>query len=224
MIPVISIVGKKNVGKTTFLEKLIPELSSRGIRVGCVKHDAHGFDIDTPGKDTWRLKRAGSKAVMIASDFEVALMEHLDEKTKLDKICCLFDGMVDIILTEGYKKEDKPKIEVSRKALSQDLISRKEDNLIGVVSDHPIKEKVRRFSLDDANGVAGYIEEKFLKTKCNKDYKGSVALKVNGKRIGLNPFLQGFMKETIFGMLKSLKGVNNPKQVELKIGGVRCSE
>lgn len=224
MIPVVSIVGKKNVGKTTFLEKLIPELISRGIRVGCIKHDAHGFDVDTPGKDTWRLKRAGAKAVMIASDFEVAMMEHLDEKSRLDKICCLFDGCVDIILTEGYKSEDKPKIEISRKALSQNLISSKKDNLIGVVSDHPIKEKVPRFALGDAKGVADFIKERFLKTKCDKDYKGAVTLKVNGKRIGLNPFLQGFMKETIFGMLKSLKGVEKPQEVELKIGGRTCSE
>ena len=115
-IPVISVVGRSKVGKTTLLEKLIPELKRRGYRVATVKHHAHpGFEIDRPGKDTWRHAQAGSDHVVIAAPDKVAAVRRVTREPTLDEIVTTIDD-VDIILTEGYKRAGKPKIEIVRAA------------------------------------------------------------------------------------------------------------
>lgn len=117
MIPIISVVGKSNTGKTTLLEKLIPELNRRGYRIGVIKHDAHDFEIDHEGKDTWRLTRAGAETVVISAAKKLAMIRTAGPEplpATLDELASrLFFGM-DLIITEGYKRESKPKIEVTR--------------------------------------------------------------------------------------------------------------
>ncbi len=102
-VPVVSFVGKSGVGKTTALELVIRELKRRGRRVGTVKHDAHGFDMDKPGKDSWRHAEAGSDAVAVSGPHKMALIRRLDEEMALDDIVRLM-GDVEIVLTEGYKR------------------------------------------------------------------------------------------------------------------------
>jgi molybdopterin-guanine dinucleotide biosynthesis protein B len=160
VIPVVSIVGKSNVGKTTLLEKLIRELKSRDYRVATIKHHTHEFDMDKPGKDTWRHARAGSDVVVLASPTKLALIKRLDQEMNLDSIAAMAPD-VDIILTEGYKSGSKPKIEVSRKERSTELIS-DEDDLIAVATDHPLESDVPQFSLDDAEGIVNLLERSFL--------------------------------------------------------------
>ncbi len=160
-VPVISVVGKSDSGKTTLLEKLIPELKRRGYRVGTVKHDVHGFDIDHPGKDTWRHAQAGSDHVVIASSEKLASIRRLDHELTLDEIVAEMDD-VDIVLTEGYKRAGKLKIEVSRAARSTELICRP-DELLAIATDHPVELDVPQFDLDDAKGIVDLIEERFLK-------------------------------------------------------------
>jgi len=160
VIPIISVVGKSEVGKTTFLEKLIAELKRRGYRVATVKHDVHGFDIDRPGKDSWRLAQAGSDSVVIASPQKLALIKHLDRELTLSEIAVLLDD-VDIILTEGYKRGDAPKIEVSRRERGEELLCTAEE-LVAIVSDQPFGLGVPEFGLDDSVGVADLLEARFL--------------------------------------------------------------
>ncbi len=160
MIPIVSIVGKSNVGKTTLLEKLIRELKSRDYRVATIKHDAHEFEMDRPGKDTWRHAQAGSDVIILASPVKLALIKRLDEEMDLDSIAAMVPD-VNIILTEGYKSGSKPKIEVSRKARSTQLIS-DERELIAVAADHPLESAVPQFSLDDAEGIVDLLERTFL--------------------------------------------------------------
>jgi molybdopterin-guanine dinucleotide biosynthesis protein B len=159
--PVISVVGKSGVGKTVFLEKLIAELKGRGIRVGTVKHDVHGFEIDQPGKDSWRHARAGSDAVVIASSRRVALIKRLDEEMPLDEIVGAYLGDMDLVITEGYKSGPKKKIEVSRRERSQELVSPAED-LMAIVADQAFDVDVPQFGLEDVRGVADLIIERFL--------------------------------------------------------------
>ncbi len=159
VIPVVVLVGTSGTGKTTFLEKLIRELKKKKVKVGTVKHDVHGFEIDKPGKDTWRHAQAGADAVALSSPSKVALIRKVEEELSLDQVTELI-GRVDIILVEGYKRSDKPKIEIHRKAHAQELLSAPEE-LIALVSDQEWNISVPLFDLDDALGVADLLVEKY---------------------------------------------------------------
>ncbi len=161
-VPLVSFVGKPGAGKTTFLEKLIPELKGRGYRVGTIKHDRGGFQMDHPGKDTWRHAQAGSDVVVISSPWQVAMIRKVERELMLDEVVASMP-QVDIILVEGYKQARKPKIEVSRRALGTDLLCDGPD-LVALVADHEDGPSVPRFGLDDVRGVADLIESRFIVT------------------------------------------------------------
>ncbi len=157
MTRLISIVGQSGVGKTTFIEKLVPELKRRGLRVAVVKHHAHPTPLDTVGKDSWRFVQAGADAVVVSSPVEVARFERTARELALAEIAARLDGF-DLILTEGFKREPAPKIEMSRAAVSTTLLCREQD-LLAVVCDYPASTSAPRFALDDAVGVADLIEQ-----------------------------------------------------------------
>jgi len=161
VIPIVSIVGKSGTGKTTLLEGLIVELRRRGYRVAVVKHDVHNFEIDLPGKDSWRYAQVGSDVVVISAPRKLALIKRLEREMALDEIAALVPE-VDIILTEGYKRGKAPKIEVSRRARSDELLCRA-DELIAIAADQPFDLDVPQFDLDDVVGIADLLEERFLK-------------------------------------------------------------
>jgi molybdopterin-guanine dinucleotide biosynthesis protein B len=154
-------VGKSGVGKTTALELVIREIKMRGYRVGTVKHDTHGFEIDKPGKDSWRHARAGSDAVVVSGPHRMALIRSVDEEMQLDSIIPLM-GDVDLVITEGYKRGNKPKIEVTRQERSTELICQPAE-LIGIMADYPVDVSVPQFDLDDAAGVVNLLEELYLR-------------------------------------------------------------
>jgi len=163
-VPVVSVVGKGDSGKTTFLEKLIRELTTRGVRVATVKHHVHDYDIDTPGKDSWRHARAGAVATMVSSPEKFALIREVqDEPTLADIARIAAESGCDILLTEGYKREGVNRIEISRVARSDELICASEE-MIALVTDNPdlACDEVPRFALDDAIGVATLVQERFL--------------------------------------------------------------
>lgn len=110
MIPIVSFIGRSNSGKTTLLEKVVRELKLKGYRVGVVKHTHHNFAIDHPGKDSWRLAQAGSDVVAVSSSNKVAFIERLDTELTLAQIRTFFEGKVDILLAEGYKKGNAAKV------------------------------------------------------------------------------------------------------------------
>jgi molybdopterin-guanine dinucleotide biosynthesis adapter protein len=163
MIPVISVVGKSNVGKTTLVEKLIKEIKSRGYKVATVKHDVHGFDIDVPRKDTWRHAQAGSDVVVISSPQKLAMISKVEEELSLDQVCERISG-VDLIMTEGYKRETKPKIEVFRKGVYDELLC-SADELIAIATDVEFNLGVPCYGLDDAQGLVDRIVELFLRSE-----------------------------------------------------------
>lgn len=159
-IPVISIVGaKSNSGKTTLLEKLIREAKLRGWKVATLKHDVHGFQMDQPGKDTWRHAQAGADVVAISSPQRIAVIERVSEDTPLNEVLSRIQG-VDVIFTEGYKHADKPKIEVFRSAVHQELFS-KPDELIAIASDIQFDNGIPCFDLDDAKGICDLLQRMF---------------------------------------------------------------
>jgi formylmethanofuran dehydrogenase subunit E len=131
-IPVVSFVGNSNSGKTTFVEQIVSRLKKFGYRVATVKHAAHGFDIDRPGKDSYRFKEAGSDLVMIASPKQLAQIQRTDTDASLSEIMTLIGNKVDIIVLEGYKKGNTPKILVVGSEKEYQLISQ-EENMLGIV-------------------------------------------------------------------------------------------
>jgi molybdopterin-guanine dinucleotide biosynthesis protein B len=155
-IPVISVVAKSNSGKTTLLEKVIRELKQRGIRLAIIKHDAHSFEIDHPGKDTWRHAQAGADIVAISSPEKVAIIEKRERELTLDEVIKRISG-VDVIITEGYKREHKPKIEVFRSAAHHDLLCRPEE-LLAIASDIKWDLGVPCYDINDFMGIADEIE------------------------------------------------------------------
>ncbi len=164
MPPVISIVSKKNSGKTTLLEKLIPELRNRGVRVGTIKHDTHGFEIDHQGKDTWRHKRAGAQTVVISCPWKISMVKDVEEELSVDQIAEQFFDDMDIVITEGYKQALKPQIEVFRSTAHREPLHSKEHkkNLVAVMSDVPIDLGVPRFDINDVKSLADFIEQTYL--------------------------------------------------------------
>lgn len=160
MLPIISIVGRSNSGKTTLIEKLIPELKRRGYSIGTIKHTHHAPDIDRPGKDSSRHSAAGADTVMLASPGRVAMIKQIDSEG-IDALAGYFND-VDLLMTEGYKREPKPKIEVVRAAMGTELLCRNDPHLVAVATDAQIAVDVPVFRLDDPGAIADFIEQKFL--------------------------------------------------------------
>jgi len=160
-IPVITVIGKSGSGKTTLLEKLITELTQRGYRIATVKHHSHSdFEIDYPGKDSWRHARAGSLQVYIVAPKKSAFYRDLDHPLSLDDVIKdIWD--VDIILCEGYKHADKPSLVVVRAANNVELVGNPQ-SWFAVASDTPLDVHVPQYDLNDHLGIADLIEERFL--------------------------------------------------------------
>jgi len=169
MMPVISFVGNSGVGKTTFLEKLIATLKARGYRVATIKHDVHEFEIDYPGKDSWRLTRAGSDIVILSSADKLALIERPEAERKLEDLVAMVDDRVDIVLTEGYRGASAMKIEVSRSAHSHEITARLDD-LLAIVTDAAFDYQVPQFGLEEAAGMADFLEKRFSLTPSTKGF------------------------------------------------------
>ena len=159
MSKIINIVGySSNVGKTLVMEGIIRELKSRGLSVGTIKHDVHGFDIDKKGKDTYKHRKAGAETVVISSKRRFAIIKELEEEIDLDEIIEMMKDK-DIILVEGYKKSSLRKIEVYRDSISKAIVSDKE-KLIAIASDVNLKEyKEFIVKKDDFKKLVDLIEK-----------------------------------------------------------------
>lgn len=161
-VPVIGLAGYSGSGKTTFLEKLIIELKSRGYRIGVIKHTHHDVEFDQPGKDTWRHARAGADFVALAAPGGFSVFKKTDGDPG-PEILISMAGDLDLIIVEGYKKEKWPKIEVFYQHGKAKRLDIPEEDLLAVVSDAPPVKAVPHFALNDAAGVAEHIEQAIIK-------------------------------------------------------------
>jgi molybdopterin-guanine dinucleotide biosynthesis protein B len=164
MPPVISIIGKKNCGKTTLIEKLIPEFIDLGFRVGTIKHH-HGtiISMDQPGKDTWRHKQAGAQAVVLSSPTGLGFIRDTPRQIPVPELVELYFTDVDLVLTEGYKKEVLPKVEIFRSAIHSEPLADPGEKLIAIMSDVEVARDIPRFSLEDTRPLAEFLVEKVVK-------------------------------------------------------------
>lgn len=163
---IVCIVGKKKSGKTTFLEKLVPALTGMGLSVGTVKHDAHEFDMDHEGKDSWRHARAGAASVVVSSPSRLALIKRVEQETPLTEIVSQFMKDRQIILAEGYYRSDLPKLEVHRSEAHEQPLTTPENaadkRVLAVVTEDPLDLGVPILGLDDAEDAARLIMTRVL--------------------------------------------------------------
>ena len=154
----LGFVGNSGSGKTTLIEKLIKIFSKKGYKVGAIKHDAHNFEIDYPGKDSYRMKHAGAKKVVLASKDKIAMVEDLDEEIPLKELKRMFKGF-DLVFVEGYRLEDLHKIEVHRSQASAGyLIEQGIKNIVMVASDEKVELGVPVVDLNEIEKIVEFIE------------------------------------------------------------------
>jgi molybdopterin-guanine dinucleotide biosynthesis adapter protein len=161
-VPIICFVGRSNSGKTTLIERVIPELVRSGYKVATVKHSGHGFDLDTEGKDSWRHKQAGASSVVVISKSSMAMFADVSDQMKVEEVRDRFlDASYDLIIAEGWKSEGYPKIVIVREQLGEVPVS--QEGLLAVVSDTPVDLQVPVFDVNDVVGVAALLMTTFPK-------------------------------------------------------------
>ncbi len=157
---VFGVVGWKNGGKTTLVERLVADITGRGFRVSTIKHAHHGFDVDQEGRDSWRHREAGAAQVLVASRRRWALMTELREQRDEPTLEELVQQLapVDLVLVEGYKRDRHAKIEAWRQACRQQPIALSDPTVRAVARDEPHAEiSLPQFSLDDVRGISDFI-------------------------------------------------------------------
>lgn len=157
-LPVVSIVGKSQSGKTVLMEQLIAEFKRRGYKVAALKHSHGGMEIDHPGKDSWRFAQAGSDAVCISSPDKLAFIKNLNHELKIEEIMPIVGPEFDLVLVEGFRKSKTPKIEVHRKELGDDLLCSPEE-LLAIVTDGSLDTDINQFPWGDTAAIADFIEK-----------------------------------------------------------------
>jgi molybdopterin-guanine dinucleotide biosynthesis protein B len=156
--PVFIVVGHTNVGKTTFIEKLIPELIQRGKRVATIKHAHHAVKLDTEGKDSWRYRQAGATMSMLVTTSELQLVADACERREPQQLAGRFLGEADLVLAEGFSMAAGAKIEVLRRASGKGPRCAIEDGLIAIVTDCPeIYPELPHFDPEDVVSVAEFL-------------------------------------------------------------------
>lgn len=154
------------IGKTTLLTSLIPVLVNRGLRLSVIKHAHHTFDIDHPGKDSYRIREAGAVQTMLGSRQRWALMtesarvDTREDDLRLAELLPHMDtSLVDLILVEGFKQEPIPKIEIYRPALDKPLLAGTDPHVIAVATDGPAPTSLPQLNLNDPYGIADFVQK-----------------------------------------------------------------
>jgi len=208
MPPIVSVIGQSKSGKTTLIEGLVAELKSRDYRVATIKHAAQDFNFDEPGKDSWRHLQAGSEATAVVSKDRVRLIKSITPENALDEVARLIGDDYDIILTEGFKQANAPKILVHRNGVG--LSWRNINKLIAIVNDEPLKTKVRQFSRQDVKGLADLLEKGFIKPQRER-----ISLYINNTPIPLTVFPKQIISNVLLAAVSSLKGIGEIESLQI---------
>jgi molybdopterin molybdotransferase len=161
-LPIVSIVGKSQSGKTVLMEQLIAEFEKRGYKVAALKHSRGGMEVDHPGKDSWRFAQAGSDAELISSPDKLAFIKNVNHDLRIEEIMPILGSEFDIVLAEGFRKSKIPKIEVHRKGLGDDLLCSPEE-LSAIVTDESLDTDIPQLPRGDTVAIADFIEKSFVR-------------------------------------------------------------
>jgi len=206
---IISIVGKSESGKTTLLEGLIARLKQRGYRVAVIKHSAEDVEFDTVNKDSWRFSQAGSEVSAVTSLHKMAVFKNIAHDLNPQELSQFIGSDYDIILTEGFKQGNHPKIEVHRQEQGKELVSSPEQ-LLAVVTDEPLNVEAPQFSKDEVPLIADLIENT-LTAQNGED----IDLFVNDTYIPINKPFKNLLFRTLVAMVSGLKGIKEAKSLRI---------
>lgn len=209
MPPVVSIVGKSSTGKTTFLEKLLRELSGRGYKIATIKHSHHSISFDDPKKDSYRHAQAGAAITMVSSTTSFQIIKNLPREFTIEELARNLTEEYDLILTEGFSRGNAPKVEIHRKEAGPLL--EVASNLFAVATDEPLDTEARQFGLDDVKGVADLIEEKYIKPNLER-----VTVYVNGEKVPVSVAPQEILQNLQKLLAASLSQVKDIKSLEVR--------
>jgi len=211
-VRVLGIVGDSNSGKTRLISLLLPELKKRGFSVAIIKHCAHGFDFGQEDKDSAQFFKAGAESVILVSPGEHVVLEKKAAESDLKALAARLLKNNDFVLVEGGRKDKElQKIEVFRKGISERIESSSEE-LLAVVSDKEVSTDKPVFHPDQIAEISDFLE-KNLESK-----ERNIILECDGEIIPLNPFVQNIIENSVKGMIKSLRGVNeDPKYIILTL-------
>jgi molybdopterin-guanine dinucleotide biosynthesis protein B len=209
MLPIISIVGKSDSGKTTLLESLIANLKQRGYKVAVIKHAAEDIELDTVNKDSWRFSQAGSEVSVISSAHKLAIIKNLEHDLAPQELVQFIGSDYDLILTEGFKQSNLPKIEVHRKEQGEELLSPPEQ-LLAVVTNEPLNVAAPQFSKDEIQKIADLIEKAVI-----QDSADDIDLFINETYLPLSKPAKNLLFRTLTALVSGLKGIDEMKSLRL---------
>ena len=165
-LPVLGLAAWSGAGKTTLLTQLIPALKARGTRLAVIKHAHHQFDVDQPGKDSYRIRHAGAEQTLVASAKRLALMveRNVESEPELDELLGWIEpGELDLVLVEGFRHLAFPKIEIHRPELGKPLLYPDDENIIAVAANAPVTSHLPLLDLDDPTEITAFVLESFLR-------------------------------------------------------------
>ena len=167
-IPMLGFAAFSGTGKTTLLTQIIPILKHHGLRIGLIKHSHHSFQIDQPGKDSFRLREAGASPVMLISTHRRAIITEISptQEPRLDDQLQLFDqSELDLILVEGFKAEQFPKIELHRPSLNKPLLYPNDPDIMAIASDCPLEtpDYLTQLDINQPEMIAAFILKQFMR-------------------------------------------------------------
>ncbi len=165
--PLLGFAAFSGTGKTTLITKLLPLLNAKGIKAGLVKHSHHDFDIDQPGKDSYRLRKAGASPVMLVSKYRRAVIterEVIGEPVLADELAHLDQSELDLVIVEGFKHESLPKIELHRPSLGKPLLFPEDSDIIAIASDENIGQNcaIPVLNINNPEQICQFITDQFL--------------------------------------------------------------
>lgn len=162
---ILEVIGYSGAGKTTLIEKLIPALRKRGIRLAVIKHTSHHHELDKPGKDSHRLRNAGAEAVVVSSPKMVAMFREVEREWPINRLLRHLPANVDLVIAEGFRSPEHPCIEVFRRGFSPDLKCRTHRRLLAVVGDDPGGLNVPRFQRDAVREITEFLLRNLLQRR-----------------------------------------------------------
>lgn len=212
MLPIVTFTGFSGSGKTTVASGVIAALVAKGYKVASIKHDGHGYELESkPSSDSMKHKAAGAVCSIVSNANGYLLICDSERDSSPQELAALAPAGTDIVICEGFKNAAIPKIEVYRNATGNRRMA-SDSFQIATVSDISLSDSPKQFDINDHAGVADFIEARFLKKRSDT----ALHLIVDGKHIPTKDFILQMLTHSIHGLIKPLKGCENPREIIIK--------